>query len=252
MTTAATRFVIALREAGDGRNAASNNRLCDACVRVLPVAQAAITLAMPGGRWEVLGAAGDTAARFADAQAATGEGPGPDAHAAGASVRVRDFAEMIAAGRWPLLAQWNRFTVTSPLCSLPLRVGAIRVGFLDLLGADRVVRDVEAYSDATQVATVITTILLTTPVDDAVGFTDRELGPWWEQSLAAREIHQATGMIAVQLDCSAAVAYSRLVGYAFSTERTLADVAADVVARRLRFPPDAQPDRHRRAEPDPI
>jgi AmiR/NasT family two-component response regulator len=49
------------------------------------------------------------------------------------------------------------------------------------------------------------------------------------------EVHQATGMVSVQLDVSQAVALVRLRAYAFSEHRPLADVAADVVARRMRF-----------------
>ena len=52
------------------------------------------------------------------------------------------------------------------------------------------------------------------------------------------EVHQATGMIIVQLGVTAAVALIRLRAYAYSHDRRLRDVAADVVARRLRFHPD--------------
>jgi hypothetical protein len=42
-------------------------------------------------------------------------------------------------------------------------------------------------------------------------------------------------MISVQLDVTQAVALVRLRAHAFSQHRPLADVAADVVARRMRF-----------------
>ena len=45
-------------------------------------------------------------------------------------------------------------------------------------------------------------------------------------------------MVIVQLGVTAAVALVRLRAYAYSHERRLRDVAADVVARRLRFDPD--------------
>ena len=51
------------------------------------------------------------------------------------------------------------------------------------------------------------------------------------------EIHQATGMLIVQLGVTAAVALSRLRAHAYAHDRLLHDVAADVVARRLRFEP---------------
>ena len=48
-------------------------------------------------------------------------------------------------------------------------------------------------------------------------------------------VHQAAGMVSVQLGVSVAQALVRLRAYAFAQERLLADVAADVVARRLHF-----------------
>jgi AmiR/NasT family two-component response regulator len=49
------------------------------------------------------------------------------------------------------------------------------------------------------------------------------------------EVHQATGMIAAQLGVSVDDAFVRLRAYAFGDNRTLREVADDVVARRLRL-----------------
>ena len=48
-------------------------------------------------------------------------------------------------------------------------------------------------------------------------------------------VHQAPGMVAAQLDVSVGQALIRLRAYAFGNDRPLAQVAEDVVARRLRF-----------------
>jgi hypothetical protein len=50
-----------------------------------------------------------------------------------------------------------------------------------------------------------------------------------------RDIHQATGMVLAQLDISPTDAFSRLRAHAFSTNRTVQEVARDVLARRLNF-----------------
>jgi ANTAR domain-containing protein len=52
------------------------------------------------------------------------------------------------------------------------------------------------------------------------------------------EVHQATGMIIVQLGTSPEIAFARLRAHAFAHNRQLRDVARDVIARRLRFRPD--------------
>jgi hypothetical protein len=49
------------------------------------------------------------------------------------------------------------------------------------------------------------------------------------------EVYQATGMIMAQLDVPAETALSRLRAHAFVHDRTIDDIARDVVARRLRF-----------------
>lgn len=51
-------------------------------------------------------------------------------------------------------------------------------------------------------------------------------------------VHQAVGMISVQLEVPIPAAFAWLQAYAARHERPAAEVAADVVARRLRFSPD--------------
>jgi hypothetical protein len=54
-------------------------------------------------------------------------------------------------------------------------------------------------------------------------------------ALHRAEIDQATGMLTVQLGVAAVEAFARLRAYAYSQDRRLADVAGDIVARRLRL-----------------
>ena len=63
---------------------------------------------------------------------------------------------------------------------------------------------------------------------------------------AVRQTYQATGMLSVQLGVAITEAFARLRAYAYSEDRRLADVAGDIVARRLRLDPDPEPD------PDPV
>jgi AmiR/NasT family two-component response regulator len=49
------------------------------------------------------------------------------------------------------------------------------------------------------------------------------------------EIHQATGMISVQLGVGLEEAFSRLRARALAQGRTLSELAGEVIARRLRF-----------------
>ena len=65
---------------------------------------------------------------------------------------------------------------------------------------------------------------LTRVVDDAVEYRP--------------EIHQASGMTSVQLSIPPSEALLRIRTFAFANNQTVANIAADIVARRLRLPND--------------
>ena len=60
-----------------------------------------------------------------------------------------------------------------------------------------------------------------------------EISGWLEPD----EVHQAAGMVSVQLDVPVAVAAMRLRAFAGAMDQALVDVACDLVARRLRLSP---------------
>ncbi len=91
---------------------------------------------------------------------------------------------------------------------------------------------------AADTATLMMLGLRTDPADDIADEEDRQ---WWEPAVGGRaEIHQATGMVLVQLGVSATDALARMRSYAFVEQRLLIDVAHDVVARRLVFTDDME------------
>ena len=60
-------------------------------------------------------------------------------------------------------------------------------------------------------------------------------------TLHRAEIDQATGMLTEQLGVGITEAFIRLRAYAYAHDRRLADLARDIVARRLRLHPDPRP-----------
>ena len=73
--------------------------------------------------------------------------------------------------------------------------------------------------------------------------TDALASEGLEAAVTSRsELFQAQGMVMIQLGVSLAAAMSRLRAHAFAHDRRLADVARDVVARRLKLEPDRTPD----------
>jgi hypothetical protein len=84
---------------------------------------------------------------------------------------------------------------------------------------------------------MVTMVLLS---DQNADGAEMVLGQWWSSAPRSREIHQASGMVAAQLRIPVRDAYARLQAHAFAHGSTLAEVAVDVVARRLQFNPASE------------
>lgn len=232
---ARARFLAGINKASAGGDAPL--RLCRACVLALPVSGAGI--AVRGGDFglEVLCASDGVAERVEWLQITLGEGPGIGSVASGGPVVVHDLA--VVDARWPMFVPAAIECGVAAMYAMPLQLGAIRVGVLDLYRDTAARLDSSDFADAVAVADLVTAILLTT---GQTGWVNGLLGPWWDQPLGTREAHQATGMIMAQLSVSAREAYVRLQAYAYVNGRLVDDVAHDVVHRRLRFDPEADPD----------
>lgn len=171
-----------------------------------------------------------------DLQFTLGEGPCRLAAQTGRTVRALDLA---TDGRW---VQYGREAVAAGICgaiSVPLLVGAVRVGVLDLYrdapgpltGAEEAT--LQAHAEAA------TAVLLLQQADRGTG---GDLADLTGLADIRPVVHQASGMVAVQAGVDLATALLRLRAHAFSTGVPLREVAAAVVARRLRFD-DASPTR---------
>jgi hypothetical protein len=167
-----------------------------------------------------------------DLQFTLGEGPSRDAATSGVPVLTPNLADALA--RWPVFAPAAMGLGARALFVFPLRIGAIGVGTMlahrgapGALAAGQI-SDVLALADAVTLALLHRQSLA--PADS------EQPGSGWAQPVTYRaEVHQATGMVSVQLRVTLAEALVRLRAHAWAQDRLLADVAADVVARRLRF-----------------
>jgi hypothetical protein len=115
---------------------------------------------------------------------------------------------------------------------LPLRIGAIRGGALALY-TDRPAR---LSAETLAEAWVFSELALELLLDERAGIgTQNGYAPTYWQFGTPAEVHQATGMISVQLGISVGEAFTRLRARAFADDRPLSELATDVVARRIRF-----------------
>lgn len=113
------------------------DRLCRACVELLQVDGAWISLTLDGVQRGTLGASSRTSRYLDELQFTYGEGPCLDAVAEGRPVLVADLAGV--QDRWPVYAGAVLQVGVSAVFALPVRLSAQPVGALDCTatGADR-------------------------------------------------------------------------------------------------------------------
>ncbi|MFF4356543.1 GAF and ANTAR domain-containing protein [Streptomyces sp. NPDC001604] len=212
-----------------------------AWARVLGAEGVALTLLVGAERTpEPLWCHPELSARFEELQFTLGEGPAPDAVRTGSPVLEPDL-DRVRPERWPALLSAAEELGVHGVCCFPLGIGAIRVGVLTVLcDGDRRMGE-QQYADAGALAAALTGAFL--GGDLRRGGDGSPLGiPEPPSVLHRPAVHQATGMISVQLDVSMQEALLRLRAHAYGSERPLGEVAEDVVARRLRFRNDPTDD----------
>ena len=184
---------------------------------------------------EMVCASDDTVERIEELQGSLGEGPSVEAFDSGGSVLVADVAADDGT-RWPMFAEAIGVTSVGSIFSFPLQIGVIRLGVMDLYRREPAPLTRDEFAAALRVSELVTSAILTSADGGSENWTNER---WLEQSSLSRDINQATGMVLAQLEVTAEEALVRLRAHAFSQDRRIGDVARDVVARRLRFDPDA-------------
>ena len=198
------------------------------CADVLGLTGVAVSVLVSGSS-DVIWRTDGASARLDDLQFMLGQGPGVDAAASGELVLEGDL-QALPAQRWPAFTPGALELGVRAVFAVPLQIGVVRLGVV--LGH----RDVPGMLSSAALADLL--VFASAATGALLGpLTDGPEPQWvFEQTSGYRaEVHQATGMISVQLDVTQAVALVRLRAHAFSQHRPLADVAADVVARRMRF-----------------
>lgn len=210
-------------------------RLCEVCAEVTGMSGAGIMLMTGATQQGSVCSSNEVSARIEELQYTLGEGPCLDAHHQDRPVLEPDLAD-------PATPRWLAFTPPAveagarAVFGFALQVGSVRLGALDLY-RDRVgPLSEEQYADALVLAGVAARAVLGMQALAPAGSLAQELEDGSDFRFV---VHQASGMVAVQLRVSVGEALVRLRGYAFSNDHPLGEVAEAVVARRLRF--DGQP-----------
>jgi hypothetical protein len=206
-------------------------RLLSACARQLPVTGVGLAIMTDKGPAGTIAVTDGPARELEELQFTLGEGPCVDASRTGRPVLQPDLA-VTAPPRWPAFAGGALTAGIRAVFALPLRVGAIRLGVLDLyrdspglLRGDELIEAL-SFSDA---ATLLLLHLqagsppVAAPADRLPLLDDRA------------EVHQATGVVSVHAGVGLAEALLLLRARAYADRRSIGELARDVLTGIVEF-----------------
>ena len=206
-------------------------RLCEVCADVSDMSGAGIMLMSGDEPRGSVCTTNEVSALIEELQYTLGEGPCVDAYDSDRPVLEPDLAD-------PITPRWVAFTPPAveagarAVFGFPLQVGAVRLGALNLYRDRPGPLSEEQYADALVLADVAAQTVLSMQAQAPPGMLGAELEEGANFRLV---VHQASGMVAVQLGVGVGEALVRLRAYAFGNDRLLTKVAEEVVGRRLRF-----------------
>ncbi len=207
-------------------------RLCMAASKLLDSAGVALSLGASGdlvssGLQTVYATDGgrDGEARQFD----LGEGPSYTAHRTGSPVQVPDLE---LDHSWPAFAEAAAALGFRAVFAFPLRSGSVSLGALTLYQYVAGELTSEQYADALVVARFALNLLTSLQA----GRPPDELDQVFTDTLSSSmEVHQASGVVSVQLGISVGASLAVLRAHAFAESFSLAEVATQVIDHRLQL-----------------
>jgi ANTAR domain len=215
------------------------SRLCRAAVHELPATGAGISVMTAAGVRAVAAASDAASAALEEAQFALGEGPCIGAFSSRRPVLEPDLHAGAVTGTgaasWPGYLAAAQAHGVRAVFAFPLQIGAARLGVLGVYRDFPGVLSPGALAKALTFAEVAVEALLDGQEQATAGATEATL----ERALDSQfTVYQAQGMAMVDLGVSLADAMARLQAHAYAQDRSLHEIALDVVAGRLRLESD--------------
>ncbi len=199
-------------------------------------AGAALSMSTSRGPHEPVFATDRRSDELEDLQATLGQGPSAEVIGGGGPVLEGELDGAEALARWPEFTPTALARGVGAIFAVPVGMGAARIGVLGLYRDERGALSNDQFDAVLVYADAALMLALDERGGLAPGAVDL-IGAGFSERRA--EVHQAAGMVSVQLGVSLTDALVALRARAYGEGRTLAEVAADVTARRMSFsPPD--------------
>jgi hypothetical protein len=215
------------------------DRLCEACVVLLDIDAAAISLVFGGANSGTLGSSGARARIYDELQFTLGEGPCLDSVLQRIPILIVDLGDPEEA-RWPAYRPAMLAHEIRGVYAIPVVVAGEFVGALDLFRArpgPLLAADLAGAVAAAELAAIPLLDLLDGDLQAAV--TEPNSNAWAElNKLTRAELSQAIGMLVAQLEVEPALALILLRAHAYATGRSVTDIARDILDRRLKLEAD--------------
>ena len=215
----------------DADDRLSAPRLCEVSADVVAMTGAGVMLMSGDTQRGSVCSSNEVSALIEELQFTLGEGPCVDAYHRDRPVLEPDLAQP-AATRWIAFTPAAVAAGARAIFGFPMQVGAIRLGALNLYRDSPGALSDDQHADALVMAGVTARAVLAMQAQAPPGVLAAELEAGSDFRFV---VHQASGMVAVQLGVSVGEALIRLRAYAFGNDRLLTEVAEEVVGRRRRF-----------------
>ena len=206
-------------------------RLCELSVSSLDVSGASLQLIAREPHRMTVHATDRMTDQLDDLQVELGEGPGVDV-ARSATPALEDDLNDSGAIRWPWFSPAAVRLGAGAAYAWPVQVGATSLGVLGFYRRSPGILPSTDRSDAVAVADAAAIVLLDAP---EIGSPDALVWVIADDSRFRAEVHQATGMLTIQLHLDVLDAFARLCAAAYAAGRSIAELSHDIVTRRIRL-----------------
>jgi GAF domain len=235
------RLRASLADAMSGASSAlaAANQLCEACVSLLDIDGASISLMYDGSTRGTFGSSGEMSKQLDELQFTYGEGPCLDAVRDGSPVLVADFNDT-AEQRWPGFSVALLESGIRAVFAFPISVAHDHVGALEVFRRQPGPLRPDQLAGALAAAELAALPLLDLMNADVDWDGSRPGDDGWDQlaSLERVEVYQATGMIIGALGIGPAEALVRLRAHAFALGMTASQLAWAIVDRQISIDTD--------------